>query len=64
MPDGIGPHTDLLEQLGPHKTGVGCLYTKDLEEVDLKVLEAIVTRSYETLTDGTYSLRAREGGHS
>ncbi|MFN2487395.1 MAG: hypothetical protein ABR609_12455 [Acidimicrobiia bacterium] len=48
---------------GPHTTGVGCLYIKDLEDVDLNVLETIVARSYATVTDGTYTLRAREGGH-
>ena len=60
--DGVGAHADLLEQLGPHATGVGCIYIKDLDAVDLSVLERIVTRSYATLTSGTYPLRAREGG--
>jgi hypothetical protein len=64
LPDGVGAHTELLDQLGPHTTGVGCVYIKDLEEVDLKVLEAIVARSYATVTAGTYTARAREGGHS
>ncbi|MGI8513958.1 MAG: DUF1801 domain-containing protein [Acidimicrobiia bacterium] len=63
LPDGTGAHTDLLERLGPHTTGVGCLYIKDLEDVDLNVLETIVARSYGTVTDGTYTLRAHEGGH-
>ena len=48
----------------PHTTGVGCLYLKDLEQVDLEVLERIVARSWRTLTRGTYTLRAREGGRS
>jgi hypothetical protein len=60
--DGVGAHTDLLERLGPHTTGVGCIYIKDLELVDLEVLEQIVRNSYATLTAGTYGLRAREGG--
>lgn len=51
--DGVGAHADLLETLGPHSTGVGCIYIKDLQKVDLEVLEAIVTRSYATLTSGT-----------
>jgi hypothetical protein len=62
LPDGVGSHVDLLARLGPHTTGVGCLYIKDLETVDLAALESIVARSYETLTSGTYSQRAREGG--
>ncbi|HSU36957.1 MAG TPA: DUF1801 domain-containing protein [Propionibacteriaceae bacterium] len=48
--DGVGAHTDLLSRLGPHTTGVGCLYVKDLAKVDLGVLEAIVDESYQTLT--------------
>ena len=60
--DGVGAHADLLDQLGPHTTGVGCIYIKDLESVDLQVLEQIVSRSFTTLTGGTYTLRAREGG--
>ena len=59
--DGVGAHSDLLEQLGPHTTGVGCIYVKDLTAVDLGVLEAIVARSYAALTAGTYPLRARDG---
>ena len=60
--DGVGAHADLLARLGPHTTGVGCIYVKDLTQIDLGVLEQIVTRSYATLTAGTYTLRAREGG--
>lgn len=59
--DGVGHHADLLERLGPHTTGVACIYLKDLTAVDLDVLEAIVARSYATLIDGTYTQRAREG---
>ncbi len=62
--DGVGAHSDLLERLGPHTTGVGCVYIKDLEAVDLDVLEEIVRRSYASLTDGIYTKRAREGGNA
>ena len=54
--DGVGAHADLLARLGPHTTGVGCIYIKDLELVDLAVLEQIVRNSYATLTAGTYRL--------
>ena len=60
--DGVGAHTDLLRRLGPHTSTVGCIYIKDLELVDLDVLERIVARSYATLTAGTYTLRARDAG--
>jgi hypothetical protein len=59
--DGISAHEDLLARLGPHATGVGCLYLKDVAAVDLSVLEEIVRRSYATLTSGTYGKRAAEG---
>lgn len=36
---------DLLEKLGKHKTGVGCLYIKKLSDVDPKVLEQIIKGS-------------------
>jgi hypothetical protein len=62
LPDGVGTYVELLARLGPHTTGVGCLYVKDLEAVDLAVLESIVARSYESVTAGTFSQRAREGG--
>ncbi len=32
----------ILEKLGKHKTGVGCLYINKLEEVDLKVLNGLI----------------------
>ena len=62
VPEGVGAHGDLLERLGPHTTGVGCIYIKDLHDVDLGVLETIVTRSYAAVTAGTYTDRARDSG--
>lgn len=40
--DSTERHRDALAQLGPHTTGVGCLYIKDLEKVDLEVLTGIL----------------------
>jgi len=37
----------LLERLGAHELAVGCLYVKKLEDIDLAVLEELLTRSYE-----------------
>jgi hypothetical protein len=34
-----------LEKLGKHKTGVGCLYINKLEDVDLKVLEGMISEA-------------------
>jgi hypothetical protein len=60
LADGVGAHEELLAGLGPHTTGVSCLYLKDLEQVDLAVLEEIVRRSWATVTDGTFGQRAAE----
>lgn len=38
---------ELLERLGAHELAVGCLYIKKLADVDLTVLEELLTRSYE-----------------
>lgn len=32
-----------LKKLGKHKTGVGCLYINKLDDVDIKVLEKLIT---------------------
>ena len=61
LADGVGAHASELARLGPHTTGVGCLYVKDLDDVDLAVLEGVVASSYASVRDGTYALRAREG---
>lgn len=39
----IKQHADTLTKLGKHKTGVGCLYINRLEDVDIKVLEKMIT---------------------
>lgn len=60
VPDGVGAHTDLLAKLGPHTTGVGSIYIKDLTRVDMAVLRTLVAKSYATLTAGVYRHRARD----
>lgn len=41
-----GPQqADLLTRLGPHKIGKACLYFKRLADLDLSVLEALVSAS-------------------
>lgn len=59
--DGVDAHQENLARLGPHTTGVGCIYLKDLDAVDLDVLEQIVTASYAKLGDDPWTSRAREG---
>lgn len=35
-------YADTLNTLGKHKTGAGCLYINTLDDIDLKVLEALI----------------------
>ena len=58
--DGVDAHRENLARLGPHTTGVGCIYLKDLDAVDLDVLEQIVAASYAKLGDGPWTDRARD----
>jgi Domain of unknown function (DU1801) len=60
LADGASAYADQLARLGPHTTGVGCLYIKKLDEVDLAVLKDIITRSYATVTDGVFGQRAHD----
>lgn len=43
-----GSNDDLLERLGPHTTGKGCLYLKRLADADEEVLRELVARAWET----------------
>ncbi|WP_421741275.1 DUF1801 domain-containing protein [Cellulomonas sp.] len=54
LPDGVDAHSDLLATLGPHTVGVSCVYIKDLDTVDLGVLEEVVRRSYATVSAETF----------
>ena len=60
LPDGTGAYAEQLGRLGAHTASVGCVYVKDLEKVDLAVLEEIVVESYRVLSDGTYTHRAAD----
>ena len=42
---GFSGHAQLMEKLGKYSTGKSCLYIKKLGDVDLDVLEELVTRS-------------------
>jgi hypothetical protein len=45
---GFDLHQDLLKKLGKHKTSVGCLYIKKLDDVDKEVLKELVAESVKT----------------
>lgn len=48
---GIERYADLLEKLGKHKIGKGCLYVKRLADVDLVVLEKLIRQSVKHLKE-------------
>lgn len=39
---------DLLEKLGKHKTGVGCLYINKLTDIDLNILDKLIIEAAKT----------------
>ena len=39
----VQKHAENLDKLGKYKTGVGCLYINKLEDVDIKVLEKMIS---------------------
>ena len=41
----IAKETELLNKLGKHKTGKGCLYIKSLADIDIEVLKEIIAKS-------------------
>ena len=49
---GVESYADLLADLGPHRTGKGCLYLPRLADVNGTVLRRIVERCYRYAADG------------
>ena len=49
----------LMKKLGKHKTGKSCLYVKDLEDIDLGVLEELVSKSAGQMKTTHSAARAR-----
>ena len=42
---GFSRYSELMEKLGKYKTGRSCLYIKDLDDIDLKILQKLITES-------------------
>jgi hypothetical protein len=51
-------YPELLERLGPHKLGKGCLYLKRLDDVDHEVLRALVDGTVRVHQDADRRARA------
>jgi hypothetical protein len=47
-------HEELIQKLGKHKAGKGCLYVRSVSDIDLKVLEKLVAGA----------VAAKKGEHS
>lgn len=43
----LDAYGDLLERLGPHTMGKGCLYVKRVDKADQSALREMIARSYE-----------------
>lgn len=61
LADGTANYASQLAKLGPHTTGLVCLYLKDLSKVDLGVLEEIITESADRVKSGEFVSARREG---
>jgi hypothetical protein len=48
---GFAKYGPLLAKLGKHKTGKGCLYIKDLDDVDTKVLSELISCAARDLSN-------------
>ena len=44
-------YQEILDQLGKHTHGKGCLYIKKLEDVDLEVLKTLISTSIKRLKE-------------
>ena len=44
---GFGEYQELLDRLGPHRTGSSCLYVTRLARIDVDVLRELVSRSWD-----------------
>ncbi|RZL62247.1 DUF1801 domain-containing protein [Pedobacter sp. Leaf250] len=42
-------HSELMQMLGKHKTGAGCLYINKLDDIDLEVLRKIIKLSLDKI---------------
>jgi len=44
---GFDKYDELMGKLGKYKTGKSCLYIKSLQDVDIKILQSIITQSVD-----------------
>lgn len=44
----LGDRGDLLDKLGPHQQGKGCLYIKRLSDIDVGVLKKMIKQGFKS----------------
>lgn len=44
----ITKQADTLKKLGKYKTGAGCLYINKLDDIDIKILEKLITEALKS----------------
>lgn len=49
---GVKQYPELLKKLGPHKTGVSCLYIKRLSEIHLPTLKEMIKKDFKHMQSG------------
>jgi hypothetical protein len=54
-----GRDAELIERLGPVKTGKGCVYIKRLDDVDQDALRELIVRSVHVRQEADRASRAR-----
>jgi len=48
---GFDEFKSLLQRLGKHKTSKSCLYIKKLEDVDVSVLQELISKSFNKMSE-------------
>lgn len=48
---GFEKEAALMKELGKHTTGVGCLYIKQLSDVDIKLLEDLIVKGVKAMEE-------------
>lgn len=59
--DGTSRYTELLQSLGKHKTSKACIYIKQLSDIDLNVLDQILSESYNYIKTQDGHMHRMEG---
>lgn len=47
--DGFKRNKELLEKIGPHKTGKSCFYIKRLSDIDIDILSLVISESLKAV---------------